>query len=55
MVPYHLVIEKLNAQGRLEKKETKKGTALFGKNEVSTILRFGVEELFREDKNEKEA
>jgi hypothetical protein len=27
----HLVIQKLNAQGRLEKKETKKGTAIFDK------------------------
>lgn len=39
----------------MEKKETKKGTTLFDKNEVLTILRFGVEELFKEDKNEEEA
>lgn len=55
MVLDHLVIQKLNAQGRLEKKETKKGTALFDKNELSAILRFGAEELFKEDKNEEEA
>eukprot|EP00252_Welwitschia_mirabilis_P022955 TRINITY_DN6373_c0_g1_i2.p1 TRINITY_DN6373_c0_g1~~TRINITY_DN6373_c0_g1_i2.p1 ORF type:complete len:1772 (+),score=448.14 TRINITY_DN6373_c0_g1_i2:174-5489(+) len=55
MVLDHLVIQKLNAQGRLEKKEAKKGTSMFDKNELSAILRFGAEELFREEKNEDES
>ncbi|KAF9595153.1 hypothetical protein IFM89_037582 [Coptis chinensis] len=55
MVLDHLVIQKLNAEGRLEKKETKKGNSLFDKNELSAILRFGAEELFREEKNEEES
>ncbi|KAJ7558758.1 hypothetical protein O6H91_04G054500 [Diphasiastrum complanatum] len=55
MVLDHLVIQQLNAQGRLEKKETKKGTALFDKNELAAILRFGAEELFKEDRSEEEA
>ncbi|KAL4325098.1 hypothetical protein GQ457_11G018970 [Hibiscus cannabinus] len=50
----HLVIQKLNAEGRLERKETKKGS-YFDKNELSAILRFGAEELFKEDKNEEES
>ncbi|KAK1402796.1 Chromatin remodeling 5 [Heracleum sosnowskyi] len=54
MVLDHLVIQKLNAEGKLEKKETKKGSS-FDKNELSAILRFGAEELFREDKNEEES
>ncbi|XP_038972967.1 protein CHROMATIN REMODELING 5 isoform X2 [Phoenix dactylifera] len=55
MVLDHLVIQKLNAEGRLEKKETKKGSSMFDKNELSAILRFGAEELFKEDKNEEES
>ncbi|GLJ30893.1 hypothetical protein SUGI_0614590 [Cryptomeria japonica] len=55
MVLDHLVIQKLNAEGRLEKKDQKKGTSMFDKNELSAILRFGAEELFKEDKNEEEA
>ncbi|PIA48224.1 hypothetical protein AQUCO_01400659v1 [Aquilegia coerulea] len=55
MVLDHLVIQKLNAEGRLEKKETKKGNSLFDKNELSAILRFGAEELFKEEKNEEES
>ncbi|KAK9274029.1 hypothetical protein L1049_018843 [Liquidambar formosana] len=54
MVLDHLVIQKLNAEGRLEKKETKKGS-YFDKNELSAILRFGAEELFKEDKNDEES
>ncbi|PIN01988.1 Chromodomain-helicase DNA-binding protein [Handroanthus impetiginosus] len=54
MVLDHLVIQKLNAEGRLEKKEAKKGTS-FDKNELSAILRFGAEELFKEDKNDEES
>ncbi|KAI3840501.1 hypothetical protein MKX03_000788 [Papaver bracteatum] len=54
MVLDHLVIQKLNAEGRLEKKETKKGGSLFDKNELSAILRFGAEELFKEDNNDEE-
>uniref|UniRef100_A0A7N0TB68 Protein CHROMATIN REMODELING 5 n=2 Tax=Kalanchoe fedtschenkoi TaxID=63787 RepID=A0A7N0TB68_KALFE len=54
MVLDHLVIQKLNAEGKLEKKETKKGS-LFHKNELSAILRFGAEELFKDDKNEEES
>ncbi|KAF8395647.1 hypothetical protein HHK36_019597 [Tetracentron sinense] len=54
MVLDHLVIQKLNAEGRLEKKETKKGSS-FDKNELSAILRFGAEELFKEDKNDEES
>ncbi|RAL38980.1 hypothetical protein DM860_014806 [Cuscuta australis] len=54
MVLDHLVIQKLNAEGRLEKKESKKGT-VFDKNELSAILRFGAEELFKEDKNDEES
>ncbi|CAN6695040.1 unnamed protein product [Malus baccata var. baccata] len=54
MVLDHLVIQKLNAEGRLEKKESKKGT-LFDKNELSSILRFGAEELFKEEKNDEES
>nr|XP_006349779.1 PREDICTED: protein CHROMATIN REMODELING 5 [Solanum tuberosum]XP_006349780.1 PREDICTED: protein CHROMATIN REMODELING 5 [Solanum tuberosum]XP_006349781.1 PREDICTED: protein CHROMATIN REMODELING 5 [Solanum tuberosum]KAH0707503.1 hypothetical protein KY289_012579 [Solanum tuberosum]KAH0710669.1 hypothetical protein KY284_012096 [Solanum tuberosum]KAH0774869.1 hypothetical protein KY290_012006 [Solanum tuberosum] len=54
MVLDHLVIQKLNAEGKLEKKETKKGS-LFDKNELSAILRFGAEELFKEDKNDEES
>lgn len=54
MVLDHLVIQKLNAEGRLEKKESKKGS-YFDKNELSAILRFGAEELFKEDKNEEES
>ncbi|GAB2277059.1 Protein CHROMATIN REMODELING 5 [Dionaea muscipula] len=54
MVLDHLVIQKLNAEGKLEKKEAKKGTT-FDKNELSAILRFGAEELFKEDKNEEES
>ncbi|KAI3695733.1 hypothetical protein L1987_78733 [Smallanthus sonchifolius] len=53
MVLDHLVIQKLNAEGRLEKKEAKKGSG-FDKNELSAILRFGAEELFKEDRNEEE-
>ncbi|KAI7734217.1 hypothetical protein M8C21_029963 [Ambrosia artemisiifolia] len=53
MVLDHLVIQKLNAEGRLEKKEAKKGSG-FDKNELSAILRFGAEELFREDRNDEE-
>ncbi|KAJ6948287.1 protein CHROMATIN REMODELING 5-like isoform X2 [Populus alba x Populus x berolinensis] len=52
MVLDHLVIQKLNAEGRLEKKETKKGS-YFDKNELSAILRFGAEELFKEDNDEE--
>ncbi|CAI9761615.1 unnamed protein product [Fraxinus pennsylvanica] len=54
MVLDHLVIQKLNAEGRMEKKEAKKGS-LFDKNELSAILRFGAEELFKEDKNDEES
>ncbi|XP_020108708.1 protein CHROMATIN REMODELING 5 isoform X2 [Ananas comosus] len=54
MVLDHLVIQKLNAEGRLEKKEAKKGSSMFDKNELSAILRFGAEELFKEEKNEEE-
>ncbi|KAG8660293.1 hypothetical protein MANES_02G141700v8 [Manihot esculenta] len=54
MVLDHLVIQKLNAEGRLEKKEAKKGSN-FDKNELSAILRFGAEELFKEDRNEEES
>ncbi|KAH7560701.1 hypothetical protein JRO89_XS10G0077400 [Xanthoceras sorbifolium] len=61
----HLVIQKLNAEGRLEKKEAKKGS-YFDKclshrllfdlgNELSAILRFGAEELFKEDRNDEES
>ncbi|XWS28344.1 hypothetical protein CRYUN_Cryun25bG0060400 [Craigia yunnanensis] len=50
----HLVIQKLNAEGRLERKETKKGS-YFDKNELSAILRFGAEELFKEDRNDEES
>ncbi|KAK4780663.1 hypothetical protein SAY87_016769 [Trapa incisa] len=54
MVLDHLVIQKLNAEGRLEKKEAKKGS-FFDKNELSAILRFGAEELFKEEKNDEES
>ncbi|KAL1082394.1 hypothetical protein V6Z11_D09G130400 [Gossypium hirsutum] len=54
MVLDHLVIQKLNAEGRLERKETKKGSH-FDKNELSAILRFGAEELFKEDRNDEES
>lgn len=54
MVLDHLVIQKLNAEGRLEKKEAKKAS-FFDKNELSAILRFGAEELFKEDKSEEES
>ncbi|XP_074310601.1 protein CHROMATIN REMODELING 5 [Silene latifolia] len=54
MVLDHLVIQKLNAEGKLEKKEAKKGVG-FDKNELSAILRFGAEELFKEEKNEEES
>ncbi|PKA67000.1 CHD3-type chromatin-remodeling factor PICKLE [Apostasia shenzhenica] len=54
MVLDHLVIQKLNAEGRLEKKESKKGSSMFDKNELSAILKFGAEELFKEDKNDEE-
>ncbi|KAF5751614.1 Chromatin remodeling complex subunit isoform 1 [Tripterygium wilfordii] len=49
MVLDHLVIQKLNAEGRLEKKEAKKGS-YFDKNDLSAILRFGAEELFKRTK-----
>ncbi|XP_078441863.1 chromatin remodeling 5 [Wolffia australiana] len=55
MVLDHLVIQKLNAEGRLEMKEAKKGTSMFDKNELSAILRFGAEELFKEDRNDEES
>ncbi|WOL00553.1 protein CHROMATIN REMODELING 5 [Canna indica] len=54
MVLDHLVIQKLNAEGRLEKKETKKGNSMFDKHELSAILRFGAEELFKEEKDDEE-
>lgn len=54
MVLDHLVIQKLNAEGKLEKKEAKKGVS-FDKNELSAILRFGAEELFKEDRNDEES
>ncbi|XVF47300.1 hypothetical protein PTKIN_Ptkin03bG0098700 [Pterospermum kingtungense] len=54
MVLDHLVIQKLNAEGRLERKETKKGS-FFDKNELSAILRFGAEDLFKEEKNDEES
>ncbi|CAL1403659.1 unnamed protein product [Linum trigynum] len=53
MVLDHLVIQKLNAEGRLEKKEAKKGS-YFDKNELSAILRFGAEELFKEERSDEE-
>ncbi|KAL5197031.1 hypothetical protein ABZP36_000543 [Zizania latifolia] len=53
MVLDHLVIQKLNAEGRLEKKESKKGGSMFDKNELSAILRFGAEELFKEETDEE--
>ncbi|XP_025665762.1 protein CHROMATIN REMODELING 5 isoform X1 [Arachis hypogaea] len=55
MVLDHLVIQKLNAEGRLEKKEAKKGGCFFDKNELSKILRFGAEELFKEERNDEES
>ncbi|KAK7276699.1 hypothetical protein RIF29_17844 [Crotalaria pallida] len=55
MVLDHLVIQKLNAEGRLEKKEAKKGGSYFDKNELSKILRFGAEELFKEERNDEES
>ncbi|KAK8958001.1 CHD3-type chromatin-remodeling factor PICKLE [Platanthera zijinensis] len=55
MVLDHLVIQKLNAEGRLEKKESKKGSSLFDKNELAAILKFGAEELFKEEKNDEES
>ncbi|XP_077251792.1 protein CHROMATIN REMODELING 5-like isoform X2 [Tasmannia lanceolata] len=54
MVLDHLVIQKLNAEGRLEKKEMKKGNSMFDKKELSAILRFGAEELFKDEKNDEE-
>ncbi|KAK8595957.1 hypothetical protein V6N13_000626 [Hibiscus sabdariffa] len=54
MVLDHLVIQKLNAEGRLERKETKKASH-FDKNELSAILRFGAEELFKEERNDEES
>ncbi|XP_024529944.1 protein CHROMATIN REMODELING 5 isoform X2 [Selaginella moellendorffii] len=54
MVLDHLVIQKLNAQGRLEMKETKKATTMFDKNELAAILKFGAEELFKEEKKSEE-
>ncbi|CAM6102358.1 unnamed protein product [Calypogeia fissa] len=54
MVLDHLVIQKLNAQGRLEKKETKKDASIFDKSELAAILRFGAEELFKDDKPDEE-
>ncbi|KAK3032361.1 hypothetical protein RJ639_037079, partial [Escallonia herrerae] len=54
MVLDHLVIQKLNAEGKLEKKEAKKGSS-FDKNELSAILRFGAEELFKEERNDEES
>ncbi|KAL9234807.1 hypothetical protein vseg_009633 [Gypsophila vaccaria] len=54
MVLDHLVIQKLNAEGKLEKKEAKKGVG-FDKNELSAILRFGAEELFKDEKSEEES
>ncbi|CAD5165770.1 unnamed protein product [Musa acuminata subsp. malaccensis] len=54
MVLDHLVIQKLNAEGRLEKKETKKGSSMFDKRELSAILRFGAEELFKEEKDDED-
>ncbi|WRX32708.1 SNF2 [Theobroma cacao] len=54
MVLDHLVIQKLNAEGRLERKETKKGS-YFDKNELSAILRFGAEELFKEERSDEES
>ncbi|CAL5201967.1 unnamed protein product [Lathyrus oleraceus] len=55
MVLDHLVIQKLNAEGKLEKKEAKKGGSFFDKNELSAILRFGAEELFKEERNDEES
>ncbi|KAK1295416.1 CHD3-type chromatin-remodeling factor PICKLE [Acorus calamus] len=80
MVLDHLVIQKLNKDGILEKKDPKKGGSMFDKqrvtpttkvypnkghqqwvtpttkpNELSAILRFGVEELFKEEKNDEES
>ncbi|XP_042379189.1 protein CHROMATIN REMODELING 5-like [Zingiber officinale] len=55
MVLDHLVIQKLNAEGRLEKKETKKGSSMFDKHELSAILRFGAEELFKDEKDDEES
>ncbi|RDY07150.1 Protein CHROMATIN REMODELING 5, partial [Mucuna pruriens] len=55
MVLDHLVIQKLNAEGRLEKKEAKKGGSYFDKNELSSILRFGAEELFKEERSDEES
>ncbi|GKD23105.1 hypothetical protein Tco_1224808, partial [Tanacetum coccineum] len=55
----HLVIQKLNAEGRLEKKEAKKEvglTRLFTlmfQNELTAILSFGAEELFKEERNDE--
>ncbi|KAK1319506.1 CHD3-type chromatin-remodeling factor PICKLE [Acorus calamus] len=55
MVLDHLVIQKLNKDGILEKKDPKKGGSMFDKNELSAILRFGVEELFKEEKIDEES
>eukprot|EP00245_Coleochaete_scutata_P008978 TRINITY_DN2859_c0_g4_i2.p1 TRINITY_DN2859_c0_g4~~TRINITY_DN2859_c0_g4_i2.p1 ORF type:complete len:1231 (-),score=311.18 TRINITY_DN2859_c0_g4_i2:118-3264(-) len=55
MVLDHLVIQKLDAQGRLDLQKGKKGQSMFDKNELAAILRFGAEELFkREQERDKE-
>ncbi|CAI5468403.1 unnamed protein product [Closterium sp. Yama58-4] len=54
MVLDHLVIQKLNAAGRLEKTTSKKSSSMFDKNELAAILRFGAEELFKEKVSEEE-
>ncbi|CAI5528992.1 unnamed protein product [Closterium sp. Naga37s-1] len=54
MVLDHLVIQKLNAAGRLEKTQSKKSSSMFDKNELAAILRFGAEELFKEKVSEEE-
>ncbi|CAL8472046.1 g11588 [Coccomyxa elongata] len=58
MVLDHLVIQRMDTSGRtvLDPRSAAAASAkMFGKDELTAILRFGAEELFKEDEGTKEA
>ncbi|KAK9828376.1 hypothetical protein WJX81_001254 [Elliptochloris bilobata] len=57
MVLDHLVIQRMDTSGRtvLDPRGPSASAKLFGKDELAAILRFGAEELFKEDDQTKEA
>ena len=56
MVLDHLVIQRMDTSGRTVLDASGANTAkkMFGKDELAAILRFGAEELFKEDEHKRE-